>query len=998
MCKRVSLVVLALVFCIGPMVHAANIILVAENRDADGNGIQDDLGLEDFLKGLGHQVDVRRGNWTTLDAGKIAELNAADLVIVSRSTSSGNYDDDTTEITSWNSLTSPMMLHSSYLSRGTSSGYRWYWLNSSTISNLVGPRMQVVEPTHPIFKGIPLDASNQVDVVDGTTGTGQTSFAGTTDVGNGKLLATTATGTNAWIAEWEPGVPYYTGSPGTPGGKRMLFCVGTQESGATPQGAFNLTDNGKQLLINAVNYLLGVTTQTTASSPVPAHEATDVARDVVLGWTPSETAATHNVYFGTSADDVDNADTTSPLGVLVSPGQDANSYDPDGVLEFGRTYHWRIDEVNAAPDFAVVKGEVWSFTVEPVSYPIQNIQATASSFTENMGPEKTVDGSGLDAADQHSTTETQMWLSADGGPQPTWIQYEFDKAYKLDRLVVWNSNQTLESILGLGARSVTVEYSADGITWTALGDFEFARAPGQATYAADIAVDFADAVARYVKLTINSNWGELLAQYGLSELRFFYTPVVAREPMPVSGQTDVEVDTVLSWRSGREAASHQVSFDIDQQAVIDGTAPVQTLSQNRFDPGALSLGTTYFWKVTEVNDAETPAVWPGDLWSFSTREYLVVDDFESYNDEQGMDTRIYETWIDGWAAATKNGATVGNWDPPFAEQTIVHGGKQSMPMDYNNTDSPFCSEAYREFAPVQDWTVNGADTLSLWVRGNPISFLESTLGSITIGGGGADIWGTADEFRFAFKNLNNDGSIVARIDSLGNSDPWAKAGLMIRESLDPGAKNAMAYVTADGRVGWQFRLLVAGTSDSTRSDPGTITLPHWLRLTRTGSTIQAEHSSDGTTWEPMIEVANPTEPTARDLTMGSTVYIGLAVTSHNANVMTTAEFSNISTTGTVAGAWQVRELGVSQPVNDPATLYAMVQDSAGKTATATNPTLVTAGAWTEWRIPLSDFAGVNLSKVKRLYLGVGGRANPTQGGAGRIYIDDIGFGKPLASE
>ncbi len=239
---------------------------------------------------------------------------------------------------------------------------------------------------------------------------------------------------------------------------------------------------------------------------------------------------------------------------------------------------------------------------------------------------------------------------------------------------------------------------------------------------------------------------------------------------------------------------------------------------------------------------------------------------------------------------------------------------------------------------------------------------------------------------------------MARIDSLGNSDPWAKAGLMIRESLDPGAKNAMAYVTADGRVGWQFRLLVAGTSDSTRSDPGTITLPHWLRLTRTGSTIQAEHSSDGTTWEPMIEVANPTEPTARDLTMGSTVYIGLAVTSHNANVMTTAEFSNISTTGTVAGAWQVRELGVSQPVNDPATLYAMVQDSAGKTATATNPTLVTAGAWTEWRIPLSDFAGVNLSKVKRLYLGVGGRANPTQGGAGRIYIDDIGFGKPLASE
>jgi hypothetical protein len=93
-----------------------------------------------------------------------------------------------------------------------------------------------------------------------------------------------------------------------------------------------------------------------------------------------------------------------------------------------------------------------------------------------------------------------------GGPQPTWVQYEFDNTYKLDRLLVWNFNQMLEPVLGVGARNVTVEYSADGAAWTALGDFEFAQAPGKATYTADIIVDFGGAVARYVKLTIHSNW------------------------------------------------------------------------------------------------------------------------------------------------------------------------------------------------------------------------------------------------------------------------------------------------------------------------------------------------------------------------------------------------------------------------------------------------------------------------------------------------------------
>jgi hypothetical protein len=170
----------------------------------------------------------------------------------------------------------------------------------------------------------------------------------------------------------------------------------------------------------------------TATDPIPEDGVVDVPRDVVLSWEPGPFADTHNVYFGTGFDDVNNADTTNTLDVLVSEGQTATTYDPEGLLEFGQTYYWRIDEVNAPPDSTVFKGDVWSFTAEPFAYPIANITATASSSNSaDMGPGKTTDGSGLNAGDQHSVEPTDMWLSSATGPQPTWIQYEFDRAYIL---------------------------------------------------------------------------------------------------------------------------------------------------------------------------------------------------------------------------------------------------------------------------------------------------------------------------------------------------------------------------------------------------------------------------------------------------------------------------------------------------------------------------------------------------------------------------------------
>ena len=514
----------------------------------------------------------------------------------------------------------------------------------------------------------------------------------------------------------------------------------------------------------------------------PAGGAVDVPRDAVLSWKLGGYADKHDVYLGTAAADIDAASRIDPKGALASRAQDANTYDPPGVLEFGKSYYWRVDEVNAPPSATIIKGPVWSFTVEPEAYPVPAVTATASSSDMGSAPQNTVNGSGL-ANGMHSTASAAVWVSSATGPQPTWIQYAFDRVYKLTDMQVWNYNVVFEPVLGFGFKDVTIEHSTDGTTWTLLKEAQFARAPGLDNYAANTIVSFGGVSAKFVRLTPKSNWGGILQQFGLSEVRFSYAPVNPRQPGPATGAKGVNENTLLSWRAGREAASHQVYFGADPNAVRNGTAPVKTVPDHSFDPGPLEFGKTYYWKVAEVNEAATPKIWEGEVWSFSTRESFVVDDFESYTDTEG--SRIYETWVDGWTNST--GSTVGYIQAPFAERTILHGGKQSMPLDYNNTKSPFYSEAERTFDTLQDWTVNGADTLTVYFRGNPAAFAEAA-GTITMSGGGTDIWNTADQFRFACKPLIGDGTLIAKVESVGNTDPWAKAGVMIRESLDPGAQ------------------------------------------------------------------------------------------------------------------------------------------------------------------------------------------------------------------
>ena len=459
-----------------------------------------------------------------------------------------------------------------------------------------------------------------------------------------------------------------------------------------------------------------------ASNPYPGNGATFVSPSVVLSWTPGEEAPAvdgHKVFLSDNFADVSEGLATAEQGIVSDPVFDTASL--PFALEYGTTYYWRVDEADV-PSGTWNTGVVWSFTIEPLGYLLAGEKITAiasSSNTADEGPENTVNGPGLDADELHSDDSTTMWRSNIAGPQPTWIQYEFDRPYKLYEMLIWNHNTSTEAVIGYGIKEAVIEYSLDGAAWTTLGTtHEFARAPGVAGYASNTTIEFGNVAAKYVKITANSNWEGLLNQYGLSEVRFFYIPVIAQEPSPDSGAVDVHPAATLSWSAGREAARHDVYLSTDEQAVIDGNVPAVSVTDASYST-ALDLTSTYYWRIDEVNEAETPTTWPGDVWSFSTLESLVVEDFESYNDIDPPDPeshRIFESWSDGWEIAA-NGALAGNDFPPYLQRTIVHGGVQSMPVFYSNTAGAVSSEVTYTLALAQDWTKHGIQTLGLWFCG-----------------------------------------------------------------------------------------------------------------------------------------------------------------------------------------------------------------------------------------------------------------------------------------
>jgi len=217
---------------------------------------------------------------------------------------------------------------------------------------------------------------------------------------------------------------------------------------------------------------------------------------------------------------------------------------------------------------------------------------------------------------------------------------------------------------------------------------------------------------------------------------------------------------------------------------------------------------------------------------------------------------------------------------------------------------------------------------------------------------------------------------------------------MIRETLEPFSVNGFMCATPDGRRVFQNRPIAASDSFSANSDAGAITLPLWVRLVRQGNTITAYYSQNGVNWVQQPDDENTGEDASvnpQTIVMRQDVFIGLAHTSHNSSAIGTSVFSDVTFTGNVIGDdWEVEAIGVEMSANDPQPLYVAVEGAGVEKVVdhPDNPNAVLSNNWQQWDIPLSVLsdAGVNLSAIQNMTIGVGGNG---QDGTGMLYFDDI---------
>jgi len=700
------------------------------------------------------------------------------------------------------------------------------------------------------------------------------------------------------------------------------------------------------------NVMIGVVFAEKAKNPIPESGAIHADTWVNLSWSPGDFAVSHDVYLGDNPDDVNEATRDSEL---FRGNQDLTFYTagfpgfayPDGLVN-GTTYYWRIDEVNDADPESPWKGDLWSFLVPP-----------KTAYEPNP---------------------------ADGA-----------ELVNLNARLVWTA--------GYGAILSTVYFGEDFDT---VNNASGGLLQGNTTYNPGT-----------LKLAKTYYW-RVDAFDGAAthkgEVWSFTTEGAVSGPNPSDGASGVNPSGVLSWDAGAVAASHEVYFGTDADAVANATTASpeykgpKALGEESYDPGKLILNTTYYWRIEEVNGVNPDSPWAGNVWSFTTSDFFVIDDFELYD---AGENQIWFSWHDGlgygtpgtadFFAGNGTGAAVGDENTPsYTEETIVHGGNQSMPIAYDNNKQGYAyySEVEYTLTDQRDWTAEGVAELSLWFRGNPASvgsFVEGPVGTYTMTASGADIWNVADEFHFAYKMLTGTGSIIARVENVEQTDNWAKAGVMIRETLDAGSKFAAVYITptnTDGTAtnGCRFQARmdadIDATSDTDVATPEqtAIVAPYWVKLERDiAGNFRAYYSANGSAWQQMSW--NP-----QNISMSSNVYVGLALTSHNANATCEAKFSGVTITGTVSQQWANQDIGIESNAAEP--LYVAVSNSAGAPAVVVNddPAAANIDTWTEWVIPLSAFAdqGINLSNVDRIAIGLGTQGNMAiPGGSGKMFFDDI---------
>jgi hypothetical protein len=521
----------------------------------------------------------------------------------------------------------------------------------------------------------------------------------------------------------------------------------------------------------------------TASNPDPYDGEISVGVNDILAWSPGISAVSHVVYLDMVKENVDARSGCLVNGVSTTEP----SYNP-GPLDFDTTYYWAIDEVGSPPDNTTYTGEVWSYTTMP---DIQISDADLIGWwTFDEGDGRTAldwsghgnhgaiqgdpawilgynnEGNALDfdgLGDYVDCGNAAIFDITDQITVAAWMRVnvfeQTDQAIVSKGETAWKlvrnglTTDQLRFDCGAVGEAIGSTNVNDGQWHHAAGTYDGSRITLYVDGVEDGYVTATGLLASDPNLTVwiaDNNrpgsgpqaWNGLIDDvriYNVAktqqeiELLMRGNPLLAWNPNPVNGLTlSIEQSVLPSWSPGDDAAQHDVYFGTDEGAVDDADASDTTgIYRGRQDPNTytpdeeLQWGQTYYWRIDEVKADGT--VTEGYVWSFTIADYLVVEDFEDYNDFPFDE--VWNTWLDGYGDST-NGSTAGYPDPDFVmgehylENVTVHGGQWSMPLFYDNTAASI-SEVTRTFtSATRDWTRQGVGVLTLFYYGDQANTTE----------------------------------------------------------------------------------------------------------------------------------------------------------------------------------------------------------------------------------------------------------------------------------
>jgi hypothetical protein len=743
------------------------------------------------------------------------------------------------------------------------------------------------------------------------------------------------------------------------------------------------------------------TAPATASEPVPPNDSKWIDYDQDLGWTAGFYANKHDIYFGT----------VNPPPLKQS-NWGTTTYEP-GTLLPGATYYWAIDEVNEeGPDPCKWEGDTWNFTTLSAGAGIKaewytnanllynpTLITTEYSINFDWGQGSPQAGIPVENWSVRFTTELEC---------PVTATYTFTttRAPLIDGIRLYINGQLL------------------------ISRWESNENPGDEPFSDSVNIDLNAGLVPVVLEFYDSLQAAkaiLKWDYGQGEEVIprdqFYLPRRAASPNPGPGAIDVGSTPVLSWTRGMYAATHDIYFSTDETAVTNANkaAPLGVLVEEGIatnttvtydiaaDPnvGILAFNTTYYWKIGDVNLNTIPYEWYSPVWSFTTDGYHEVENFERYQSPAITDV---------WKEPVVTGATIATSSSTAFKQ--FHTGTQAMAYSYDNSAAPNYSEAYAKTGGGstklkfgKNWRLQDVKALSLWFRGRDLRGSFTGLDPYNIEADGIGLYQIKNDycyFIYTYVAGQRTGEVVARVDTMDNTNTWAMSGVMIRQSLADNAIYGAVVVTPStivlsyrGSAGSTSSVIYTGTTPIAASAPywvkvgyaGTIGNYRWHAYCAEPNEITGYHDNK---W--LEFVSDQVAPM-----LAVNIYLGVCVTSRSYGEMCNSKISNVGVTSPPGTAKADPSTGVDigKAYNNPEKMYVALKDNAGHNVTiyypgttnpaSADPCVVMLNDWTQWRIDLNDYmdGGIDVCDVNSIYIGFGNRGAPVAGGSGMMFIDDI---------